>query len=510
MANYSSDEIKNLIREYVRNQKKISLLIGDLAFSEKEVGQGGNGIVFSATWKKQKVAVKFFTEDSSSRSKKFVRFLDEIAVQLFSHKQQVMCPIFHADLLKINESLTIAYYVMPLYASSLQDAKFEFESIKDKINWLYSKLIVILKSIHAEQIYHRDLKPENILIDANGTLVLGDFGIAFFDNEIEKMAETKRGDKLANYLFSAPEQFEKESTPHPTMDIYAFGQLLQWFCYNKTHRGTGRAKLADIDQSLSVFDIIIDQCLMNDPSARPQTIEEIEKIYKKIRYSLKQENPAITASRMLDECIAFDDVLRQAFPGIRDVFETENSEQINILMNLLSEKRSKLNLWLINSDGGTLDIRILEQEENRWIINDYECLVKRVATFRKPSHPPERSFVCLFLNSDTPFTFKNHPKKSSYYATKYKDFYVTDAEGFDGYAMVEGKSVKLENSEERVRMEKRKVLILAPYASSVMYFENELAVMQVLKDLEFSEISIESRIERLTNLRFNKSLLIIK
>ncbi len=35
-----------------------------------------------------------------------------------------------------------------------------------------------MKFIHSANVLHRDLKPENIIIDADGYLVLADFGIA--------------------------------------------------------------------------------------------------------------------------------------------------------------------------------------------------------------------------------------------------------------------------------------------------------------------------------------------
>jgi serine/threonine protein kinase len=39
-------------------------------------------------------------------------------------------------------------------------------------------LLHVLDSLHSRGIIHRDIKPENILFEADGKLVLGDFGLA--------------------------------------------------------------------------------------------------------------------------------------------------------------------------------------------------------------------------------------------------------------------------------------------------------------------------------------------
>jgi hypothetical protein len=108
---------------------------------------------------------------------------------------------------------------------------------------LFKFLISTIEKIHNEGIIHRDIKPENILIENNNYL-LADFGIASFNPEIFKIiAETDKKERVGNRLFSAPEQEEKGVEAHPTMDIYAIGQVLQWYATGSTHRGTGRQKI---------------------------------------------------------------------------------------------------------------------------------------------------------------------------------------------------------------------------------------------------------------------------
>ena len=42
---------------------------------------------------------------------------------------------------------------------------------------------------------------------------------------------------MANFDFSAPEQFQKENTPHCTMDIFALGQIITWIITGSVARG---------------------------------------------------------------------------------------------------------------------------------------------------------------------------------------------------------------------------------------------------------------------------------
>jgi len=82
---------------------------------------------------------------------------------------------------------------------------------------------------------------------------------------------------MANFEFSAPEQLTKESKAAPTMDIYAIGQLCQWYETGKIHKGTNRQRIENRD-----IDQIIEKCLADEPNERPQTIKEIRELIKKI------------------------------------------------------------------------------------------------------------------------------------------------------------------------------------------------------------------------------------
>ena len=81
---------------------------------------------------------------------------------------------------------------------------------------------------------------------------------------------------MANFDFSAPEQFQKANTPHCTMDIFALGQIITWIIIGSATRGD-RAPLTAEDLSYEVIEPIVKKMLSNSPKERFQTIEEIER-----------------------------------------------------------------------------------------------------------------------------------------------------------------------------------------------------------------------------------------
>ena len=70
-------------------------------------------------------------------------------------------------------------------------------------------------------IVHRDIKPSNFLVDADGTILLTDFGIAFQENQ-ERLTRTT--EQMGSTAFMSPEQAKgKGALVGPASDIYSLG-----------------------------------------------------------------------------------------------------------------------------------------------------------------------------------------------------------------------------------------------------------------------------------------------
>lgn len=90
--------------------------------------------------------------------------------------------------------------------------------------WLAGQIATALAHIHSQGIVHRDLKPSNVLLSRDGTVKLGDFGIAFTPGGDEDI--TSEGTALGTPTFMAPEQLEDARRADERSDMWSFGICL--------------------------------------------------------------------------------------------------------------------------------------------------------------------------------------------------------------------------------------------------------------------------------------------
>ncbi|WP_406515557.1 serine/threonine protein kinase [Streptomyces sp. NBC_00873] len=81
-----------------------------------------------------------------------------------------------------------------------------------------------LAAAHRQGIVHRDVKPANLLLGADGTLKIGDFGIARFLDD-PGAALTATGQIVGTSLYLAPER-ALGRTAGPASDVYSLGCVL--------------------------------------------------------------------------------------------------------------------------------------------------------------------------------------------------------------------------------------------------------------------------------------------
>lgn len=147
----------------------------------------------------------------------------------------------------------------------------------DHVRQFMLQLVDAVSYIHSQGVYHRDIKPENIFLIHDGTLKLGDFGLATKD---KWSFETTVGSDR----YMAPEQFDSAGAGYSPAqaDIWAIGICLLNILFSRNPFTTpteedplfldfsrDKQSLFDVfpDMSQDTYEVIV-QCMNLDPRRR--------------------------------------------------------------------------------------------------------------------------------------------------------------------------------------------------------------------------------------------------
>lgn len=366
-----------MIKRFFKYIKKcnniISLTIGEFEL-QRILGQGGNGIVYSGKILGKNIALKFLISDSTGNTlqTKTMRFLAEYFNVVTIENSEGIVKYIDYDTLKFSDSdgdVIIPVILMKEYKSSL--SKISPVNTKEDFLNIFNFLLDTVEKIHNSGIIHRDLKPENILVD-DDNYVLADFGIASYNPEIFSIrAETGKKERIGNRLFSAPEQETSGIYAHPSMDIYAIGQIMHWLIYSETHRGTNRKQIFNVFPDLEKYDYIIERCLSNEYQNRYQSINEIREHLKSLLLPEKD---------IWQYIYKFGNILAENYPKNEfGIVHSNNLKRIDKLFQSLKdcEEEFENNLWWNNGSGNT-DFKLTQKEEGIWLLNHREICIEEI------------------------------------------------------------------------------------------------------------------------------------
>jgi serine/threonine protein kinase len=190
----------------------------------KELGRGGNGIVYKARQKSldRIVAVKLLPADRAKNASVLARFLEEArAAASFSHPNIVGvhqvgdCPAGHFFVMEYIQGTTL---------QNVLDVRGSEKPVP--ILWAVEVMVTVAQAVHhahTRGIFHRDLKPSNIIIERiTGRPVVLDFGIA---RRLDRTDPTATAVGTPSYM--SPEQAgEAVGTLGTPSDVYALGAIL--------------------------------------------------------------------------------------------------------------------------------------------------------------------------------------------------------------------------------------------------------------------------------------------
>jgi serine/threonine protein kinase len=239
-------------------------------------GSGGTGVVYEVEDVEGKsYALKVV--DPRADTKKLRRFKNEIWFCLKQTHKNII-EVFDYGVSTSDEGQA-SFYVMPLYAATLRTLMSNGIGAGDILP-LFSQILDGVEAAHLQSVHHRDLKPENILYEPRtNALVVADFGIAKFKEEdLYTAVETNDRERLANFLYSAPEQRMRGKGVDSRADIYALGLILNEMFTREVPQGTGFKPIAVVSSDHAYLDKIVDGMIQQDPERRPDSIRAVKEL----------------------------------------------------------------------------------------------------------------------------------------------------------------------------------------------------------------------------------------
>jgi serine/threonine protein kinase len=168
----------------------------------------------------------------------------------------------------------------------------------------FKPLVEGVVEIHKLGMIHRDIKPPNIFVATSGQLVLGDFGIVFFQGSGDRLTTTF--ERVGSHDWMAPWVYERKkvslSAINPLLDIYPLAKVL-WsmiagkdgFPFWEFKRNENNLEmLFPYDSSMSAVNNFLGKCIGRDEEDckirfAPVMLDEIDKLIAEIQIAIGSE-----------------------------------------------------------------------------------------------------------------------------------------------------------------------------------------------------------------------------
>jgi eukaryotic-like serine/threonine-protein kinase len=256
----------------------------------REIGRGGMGIVYEGfdPLIGRRVALKTFIRqflDETQADNLLARLQREAqAGGRLNHPHIIAVFDFGEETLKDENGADVhsAFIAMEYVEGRSLQSHFEANERfpMREIERIMSELLDALGYSHAHGIVHRDIKPANILLLADGSVKVGDFGVAHVE---AASALTQQGTVLGSPQFMSPEQFTGQ-TVDGRSDLYSAGIVLYQLLTGDVpftgafttimHRVLNEQATAPTALNVQVpkqFDAVLKRALAKRPDERFQT-----------------------------------------------------------------------------------------------------------------------------------------------------------------------------------------------------------------------------------------------
>ncbi|GAB4242926.1 MAG: hypothetical protein OHK005_07020 [Candidatus Methylacidiphilales bacterium] len=184
------------------------------------VAEGGMGHVYKAFEPslQREVAIKVLKEELASNPQ-YRKFFDSEATNIAALRHPSIVPIYY-----VGNQGDICYFVMPFIEGSTLDdwVESEIRMNSEQGLWVLNSAVDALDWAFRHNIVHLDIKPSNFLVDANGTILLTDFGLAKSLNE--SLGEEEQ-ECFGTPAYISPEQILRRPADQRS-DIYSLGATI--------------------------------------------------------------------------------------------------------------------------------------------------------------------------------------------------------------------------------------------------------------------------------------------
>lgn len=159
--------------------------------------------------------------------KRLKKPVSEQAEKRMKHEIESLRDVLHPNLVRIIDGNPAeCWFVMEYFPNGTLADKLGYYSrnpLKALID--FSGVVEGVVQLHQKGIIHRDIKPGNIFVRGDGSLVLGDFGLAFNVDSQERL--TKIDESTGTDFFMPPWAYGKRLDEiNKTFDIYSLGKVL--------------------------------------------------------------------------------------------------------------------------------------------------------------------------------------------------------------------------------------------------------------------------------------------
>ena len=254
------------------------------------LGRGGMGIVYLARADGPPVALKILSpRRAANEPRMLTRFMREIDVGL------TLPPHPHLTRTLDAGASSGVHYLAMEYVPGRTVKQLIAESGPLTVGQaarVFADVAAGLHQAHLAGYVHRDLKPENVIVTPAGRAKLLDFGFALVRGELAPTDPTILGGPgyaIGTMDYLAPEQSENPMTVGPAADVYSLGCSLYFAVAGcppfpggtpqdkiRWQRTAEPPSVSQINPAIPAeFAHLIMWMMAKDPSARPQSAEEV-------------------------------------------------------------------------------------------------------------------------------------------------------------------------------------------------------------------------------------------